>query len=293
MYKEKKTGCPLCRRGPICAHYSIDKYEIKFNTDKCLNCGFIFMNPALDDETIKSLYSEEYFKGGADYSYIDERKIKKYSLHVWKKRIKVINRYIKGGKFLDIGCSFGGLLEAASEFYTPCGIEASEYAYSHASSVFGDKIHHGTIEDHPFPENFFSAITMIELIEHLENPLFAIEECFRLLKDKGLLVIQTANMAGQQAKNLGKDYEYFMPGHLSYFTMANLTRALRSAGFTKIKVFYPVEFGLLPKLMKSRGSFKSVSDYKAWLRISSYHLKSKIHAGNFAMTSSMVIYAFK
>lgn len=251
------------------------------------------MNPALDDKTVRSLYSEEYFKGGADYSYIDERKIKEYSAYVWDKRVKVINRYIKNGNFLDIGCSFGGLLESASEFYTPYGIEASEYAYSHASSTFGSQIHHGTIENHPFEKNFFSVITMIELIEHLENPLFAIKECFRLLRDDGLLVIQTANMAGQQAKKLGKDYEYFMPGHLSYFTKSNLTQSLRSAGFRKIKVFYPVEFGLIPKLMKSRGSFKTVSDYKAWLRISSYHLKSKIHAGNFAMTSSMVIYAFK
>jgi len=251
------------------------------------------MNPAPEDKTISSLYSENYFKGNADYSYIDEREIKKYSNYVWNKRIKAINRYIKGGNFLDIGCSFGGLLEAASRFYTPYGIEASEYACSHASSIIRGRIHQGTIENHPFEENYFSVITMIELIEHLENPLYAIEESRRLLKDKGLLVIQTANMAGQQAKKLGKDYEYFMPGHLSYFTMRNLTQALRSAGFRKIKVFYPVEFGLLPKLMKSRGSFKTASDYRAWFRIASYHIKSKIHAWDFAMTSSMVIYAFK
>ena len=251
------------------------------------------MNPALDDKTVRSLYTENYFKGNADYSYTDERKIKEYSAYVWDKRVKVINRYIKNGNFLDRGCSFGGLLESASSFYNPHGIEASKYAHSHVSSNFGRQIHYGTIENHPFEKNYFSVITMIELIEHLENPLFAIEESYRLLKDKGLLVIQTANMAGQQAKKLGKDYEYFMPGHLSYFTMNNLTRALRSAGFTKIKVFYPVEFGLLPKLLKSRGSFKTVSDYKAWFRIASYHLKSKIHAGDFAMTSSMVIYSFK
>ena len=126
MFKEKKTFCPLCKNGQTSPHYFIDKYKIKFNTDKCCSCGFIFMNPALDDKTVRSLYSEEYFKGGADYSYIDERKIKEYSAYVWDKRVKVINRYIKNGNFLDIGCSFGGLLESASEFYTPYGIEASE-----------------------------------------------------------------------------------------------------------------------------------------------------------------------
>lgn len=293
MFKDIITICPLCEKEVPLPHYYIDKYEIKFSTSICRDCGFIFMNPPIDEKTLKSLYSEDYFKGNADYSYIDEREIKKYSKYVWNKRIKVINRYIKGGNFLDIGCSFGGLLESASRFYTPYGIEASEYAHRHASSVFGSSIHHGTIEDHPFRENFFTVITMIELIEHLPDPSSAIEECYRLLKDKGVLVIQTANMAGKQAEKLGRDYEYFMPGHLSYFTMNNLKQSLLKAGFTRVKVFYPVEFGLLPKLLKSRGSFRSLSDYKAWFRIASYHLKSKIHAGNFAMTSSMVIYAFK
>jgi SAM-dependent methyltransferase len=293
MFKDLITICPLCGNGNPAPCYTIDKYEIKFSTSICRGCGFIFMNPPIDEKTLKSLYSEDYFKGKADYSYIDEREIKKYSTYVWDKRIKVINRYIKEGNFLDIGCSFGGLLESASQFYTPYGIEASDYAHRHASSIFGSNIHHGTIEDHPFKEKFFSVITMIELIEHLPEPRFAIEESYRLLKDKGLLVIQTANMAGKQAEKLSRDYEYFMPGHISYFTMSNLKQSLLNTGFTRVKVFYPVEFGLLPKLLKSRGSFRSLGDYKAWFRITSYHLKSKIHAGNFAMTSSMVIYAFK
>lgn len=293
MFKDKIKFCPLCNSGSISPHYFIDKYKIKFNTDKCNDCGFIFMNPSINDKTIESLYSKDYFEGNADYSYIDEREIKKFSNYVWNKRIKVIKKYIGNGNFLDIGCSFGGLLEAASKFYTPYGIEKSRYAYTHASALFDKNIHNGTIEDHPFEEKFFSAITMIELIEHLRNPIFAIEECYRLLKDKGVLIIQTANMDGRQAKKLGKDYEYFMPGHISYFSVKNLKEALLNTGFTKVKVFYPVEFGLLPKLKKSRGSFKTLKDYKTWLRISSYHIKSKIHFKNFAMTSSMVIYAFK
>lgn len=100
-------------------------------------------------------------------------------------------------------------------------------------------------------------------------------------------------MNGKQAKDLKENYEYYMPGHLSYFTAANLTMLLKTAGFSKIKIYYPVEFSLLPKLLKSRGSFKKFSDYKAWPRISSYHIKSKLHFGNFAMTSSMVVYAVK
>jgi len=293
MFKEHKQHCPLCGSIAVNNKYHIDRYRLKFHVDLCRDCGFIFMNPLFTDKVIKDFYSEEYFKGKADYSYIDEREIKKYSQYVWKKRINVIHKYIKNGNFLDVGCSFGGLLECASKYYAAYGIEMSDYAYTHSREIFGDNIHHGTLRDHKFDDNFFSVITMIELIEHLNDPVSAVNECFKLLRRDGVLVVQTANMNGKQAQDLGGNYDYFMPGHLSYFTAENLTMLLKTAGFRKIKIYYPVEFGLVPKLLKSRGSFKKISDYSAWLRISSYHIKSKIHFGNFAMTSSMVIYAVK
>lgn len=293
MFMERRESCPLCGSPDTEQKYRIGRYDLKFDTDICTSCGFIFMNPLFDDETVKSFYSEEYYSGKADYSYIDERSIKKFSAYVWDGRIRVIHKYIKSGNFLDVGCSFGGFLESAAKYYTPYGIEMSEFSCAHAKGIFGDNIHCGTLADHPFSEKSFSVITMIELIEHLADPASAVRECQRLLDDGGILLIQTANMDGKQAADLGPDYEYYMPGHLSYFSRSNLVMLLRNSGFRKVKVFQPVEFGLLPKLLKSRGSFKSLSDYKAWLRIASYHMKSKVHFGDFALTSSMVVYAFK
>ena len=171
---------------------------------------------------------------------------------------------VPSGNFLDIGCSFGGLMKAASRYYVPHGIELSPYAGSHAKELFGDRVHIGTLADHTFPERYFSVITMIELLEHLPDPAQALRECYRLLDENGLLVIQTANMDGLQARIYGPGYAYFMPGHISYFSRRNLVMALKGCGFDTIRVFYPVEFGLLPKLKKSRGSFMSIFDYLAW-----------------------------
>ncbi len=293
MYMERRDDCPICGSSDIKLKYAIDRYELKFRTDICGRCGFIFMNPLFDDETVRSFYTEDYYSGRADYSYIDERNIKKYSAYVWDSRIRVIHRFIKSGNFLDVGCSFGGFLESAAKYYTPYGIEMSEFSCEYAKSIFGSNIHCGTLANHDFAQGSFSVVTMIELIEHLADPVSAVNECYRLLSRGGLLLMQTANMEGKQARDLGPDYEYFMPGHLSYFSRRNLLMLLKNTGFREIRVFQPVEFGLIPKLLKSRGSFKSFSDYKAWWRIASYHMKSRIHFGDFALTSSMVIYAFK
>ncbi|HOU86000.1 MAG TPA: class I SAM-dependent methyltransferase, partial [Spirochaetota bacterium] len=50
---------------------------------------------------------------------------------------------------------------------------------------------------------------------------------------------------------------------------------------------------LYAKLLKSRGNFIKISDYRKWINISLYHLKGYLRRKGKPLTSSMVIYAFK
>lgn len=293
FYDEKLSACPLCGSSSTAQKYSIERFSPPFDISRCRDCGFLFMNPPFSDEKIASFYTEGYYGGAASYSYIDERKLRDANKIVWKKRIEVLHKYVRGGNFLDVGAAFGGLMETAGLFYRPFGIELSRHAGEYAAAVPGATVHIGTLEDRCFAPDFFSAITMIELIEHLKNPAAALKECFRLLKKDGVLVIQTANMEGLQARILGDKYAYFLPGHLSYFSKRNLTQALINTGFRRVKAFIPVEFGLLPKLRKTAASRSSLPELWKLLRISLYHMAGKLHFGNFCPTSSMVLYAFK
>jgi len=293
IYSEAKDACPICSGKSLKEHYLIDKFKLPFKTDRCLTCGFIFMNPTFTKKIITDFYDKDYFTGSADYSYVDERETKKHAAYVWDKRIKVLSKHAKGKKFLDIGASFGGLMESAKKYYEPYGIEISDYAGSFSKKIEGCTVHIGTLGDHPFEHETFGAISMIEVIEHMPDPVSIFNECYKLLEKNGLLVIQTANMDGIQARLLGNKYSYFLPGHLSYFSKKNIEIILKKTGFKKISFFYPVEFGLIPKLKKSQYSFKSIWDYKSWIRITFYHFLSKLHFRNFAATSSMVIYAMK
>ncbi len=286
--------CPLCKSNYISFLYAIVNRNTPFTVYKCDTCKFIFMNPPLSEDSEKLLYDEGYYTGNALYTYYDERNVEQYAQYVWNARLKTIQKYVKTGNFLDVGCSFGGFLNAASHYYSVYGIELSQYSGKYAQQRFGkDVIHIGTLFDHPFPHGSFSVITMIEVLEHIRNPYEALTECYRLCAHNGLLVIQTANMDGLQAKLQRQNYGYFLPGHFSYFTRQNLIETLARIGFKKIKVFQPVDFGVLPKLLKSRMNFKTIKDYTSWVRIAGYHYLSKIHCNNFALTSSMVVYAFK
>lgn len=294
VFHNKQETCPLCGSGDINFNGRHDQYQVTFTTSRCEECGFIFMDPPLSPESIASLYTEEYYTGNANYTYYDERSMEQYARHVWKARVKKISSLAPKGNFLDVGCSFGGLLKSAEDRgFTSHGIELSPYAAEYAADRFPQRIHQGTLDDHPFTAEQFSVITMIELIEHLGDPATALRECFQLLQPGGMLLIQTANMAGCQAVSAGHNYHYYMPGHLSYFSARNLEQALLRAGFNRVRFFYPVEFGLLPKLQKSRGTFTSLWDYRHWLRIVWYHLKGKVHTRYWSVTSSMVVCAWK
>lgn len=262
--------------------YNLPIYE-------CNNCKLQTIHPK-DKLNIAEMYTEEYYSGKSEYSYRDERRTEKYDAYVWDARIRNIKKFVPTGNFLDIGCSFGGFLERARVYgYNPYGIEISEY-----SSDFARKrsipVYTGNFLDADYQNEFFDVITMIEVIEHLEEPRLVFEKLYRYLRKGGVAVLQTANFEGKQAMKEGKNYHYYLPGHLYYYSRSNLIEFLSVAGFRKFKMYYGVDFPLYAKLLKSRGSFKTWLDYKKWIRISLYHWKSQIFRGS---TSSMVLYAFK
>jgi ubiquinone/menaquinone biosynthesis C-methylase UbiE len=47
----------------------------------------------------------------------------------------------------------------------------------------------------PFPDNYFDAVIMEEVIEHLVNPDNALEEAYRILKPDGIFILTTPNLA--------------------------------------------------------------------------------------------------
>lgn len=287
-------ACEICN-GSMEYLYTIERFSNPFSIVCCKTCGLQRQEPIPDNS--KDLYDQSYYEGSAEYSYHDERKSYFYDRYVWKARLKQIQKFIEPpAMLLDAGCAFGGFLrEAEMSGFKSAGIEPSDFA-SEAARRQGINIIAPTldqIDSNVVADASVDVLTMIEVIEHLDNPQACFEQIQRIVKPNGLLVIQTANFLGLQAKQAGSSYHYYLPGHLYYYSTANLRLLLKTYGFSRIIIYRPVDFGLLPKLLKSRGSFKKATDYFRWLRIIFYHLKGKISFRDFSLTSSMVIYAFR
>ncbi|XDD47923.1 class I SAM-dependent methyltransferase [Leptospira sp. WS39.C2] len=285
-----RKECPLqggCDWKPL--YLSTGNYP-GLSIHECQSCKLQSLYPRQNQ---KELYTKEYYQGKADYNYIDEREQKPFFREVWKARIQNIKRYKKTGNFLDIGSSFGGFLEVAKEagFFVQ-GVEISEYASSYANENNLPTVN-GSLYDAKFPTQSFDVITLVEVIEHIENPKLFFQELTRILKPGGLLLLQTANFEGWQAKKEASHYHYYMPGHVYYYGDTLLKKILTEHGFGSFVSYFGVDFPLVAKLKKVKGSFQTWKDYFKWIRISYYHFTSKWKRKGFPLTSSYVLYAFK
>jgi len=294
--------CPACNSPETGEQIKISRFNPPLLYTVCNTCQSYYQNPVPDNH--QQYYNEDYYKGTAEFSYIDERQNWSFNTYVWKARVNKIRKYQKDGIFIDYGCAFGGLVRSAAPYFQSYGIDISPYAVKEGNRWANESppeegfmgLYNGSFENPetlPVKKNSVAVITMIELIEHLDNPAAHIQTAASLLKPGGLLVIQTANMEGWQALKGGPDYHYFLPGHLVCFTATGLKKLLSAHNLGDFIEFIPVEFGLLPKLKKARGGFKKPTDYRNWFTIALYHFKSLFRSQGRPNTSSYVLYAFK
>lgn len=135
------------------------------------------------------------------------------------------------GNVLDVGCGLGSFtryLKARLPFVDVSGMDFSNYAIKKAKEI-DDRIDYyvGDVYNMPFEDEQFKTITTGEVLEHLEYPGKFLEECRRVLKKKGRIIITTPiaqdngellseehikEYNGQELLDLVK--EYFKPGEM-------------------------------------------------------------------------------
>lgn len=99
-------------------------------------------------------------------------------------------------RVLDMGCGDGYLLgRLAARCQSAVGIEfepsAVALALQRLSTCDRCTVLQGSVYELPFPDGEFDAVIMADVIEHLENPVQAVQEAGRVLKAGGRLLMTT------------------------------------------------------------------------------------------------------
>lgn len=141
---------------------------------------------------------------------------------------------------LDVGCSSGAFLGAAVKLgFAAEGVEPAPKAAA-AAQAAGLKVRQGLLQEAGFADAQFDAVTLFEVIEHLQRPLELLRECRRILRPGGILLIGTGNAASWSMAAMGAHWDYLSiakhGGHISFFNPASIEAAGARSGFDVVKV---------------------------------------------------------
>jgi len=166
-----------------------------------------------------------------------------------------------GGRLLDVGCGSGHKLRFLQDLgWAAEGVDIDPGAVDSARSK-GLQVRLGTLEDQGYPENYFDAVTMSHLIEHVYDPLKLLGECRRILKPGGRLVAVTPNskswLHGLFESNwLALD----PPRHLHIFSPSSLRSLAVKAGFLKFRLSTTIREAnglfMASKLIQNTGRYR-------------------------------------
>ena len=118
--------------------------------------------------------------------------------HLWyflrfKAIKKILAKLPDYSKILDVGCGSGFSMEESipkGKKFEIHGVDVTEEVITYAKSKrpqFNFKLAYG--EELPYENNSFNAILSLDVIEHLTDPIKALEEKKRVLCDDGFIVI--------------------------------------------------------------------------------------------------------
>jgi len=219
--------CPVCgysltERFNLTARHSAKYKEetLIYSIYQCPECYSEFADP------MKSASPDWYSSTGEYYGW-------RWEFGVF---LKDIFKYLPTGRFLEVGCGEGIVLEKLKN-YEKTGIDFNKNAVEKANAK-GLKVYPMSFEDfcHKFSESKFDAIAFFHVLEHIESPLSFLNLIKTILNKNGLIFLSVPNPNRiSLILSPREDWDY-PPHHLVRFSIYGLQRLLGRAGFKILKI---------------------------------------------------------
>jgi SAM-dependent methyltransferase len=166
-------------------------------------------------------------------------------LEEWALR-KIVHWLSPGSAVLDIGCGDGRLLDnlrkVCPEGTILQGIEISEVAAQEARRK-GYQVTVASIDQlHPGPERY-DLICLIQVIEHVFDPVGCLKKVYSMLRPGGLVLIETPSTKCLDFTLFHSRYwgGYHFPRHLNLFDPVGLSKLLTNQKFEILSISHKLQ----------------------------------------------------
>ncbi len=233
IYKLEETPC-LCGEQDDSIISETDRYGLSLNTVICKRCGLLRTNPRLDSKSLEEFYKKEYrdLYMGPEYGNMNT-----YLTNMIERGREIIDLIkkqlqleLRGLEVLEIGCSVGGILVPFLE----ASVSVKGFDYDRRYLDYGNKhnsllnLQLGGIENLKDEVKKYDLILINHVLEHLLDPIYAIQLIKKSLKTNGTLYVSVPGFKNPKY--------YFSPtksflgslhiAHLYHFTKISLIRLL-------------------------------------------------------------------
>lgn len=138
--------------------------------------------------------------------------------------------------------------------WTVAGIELVPEAAILAREVTED-IFVGDLMDAPFPDQSFDVVSAFHVVEHLPDPLGALQRIVRWLTPGGIGLVEVPNFAGLGRRLFGSAWHGLaLPFHHSHFTPHTLVCAVEHAGGEVIQIRHLSDRQYVYKSLEAAGA---------------------------------------
>ncbi len=230
-------SCPVCAdAGSVESLWHLSFGEIV----KCHHCSVVTMRDFKGDLP-KQDYSFEYYSGGmCDAGYSDyfggERAERELVARSMARALVASTGRSKGRRLLDFGCGGGFFVEACGrEGFEAFGVDISEpairWAKNHQSSPARYNVVTDIDELRASGRESFDIVTLIDVLEHVPDPVRLLRGARRILAPGGALLVVTPRYGGRFSRIQGNLYIQFKLDHIFHFTPDTLIDVVERGGF--------------------------------------------------------------
>ena len=249
-YEGNSIGCPVCSCDQTTQVASLDRRLKRLPTCACNTCGLLYTNPMPTEGELNEYYSRFYrfdYQGARNEPRI--RHLRKRQIEA-ANRAEVIHSVLRpGSRTLDFGCGSGELVgQLVDRGHDAFGFEPGESYSRYAQTFLGNRIQSQSWRDVDYDQRF-DLVSCFHVLEHLCDPLGAMQKMVEWTAPNGLIYIEVPDMA-HAGKTKGIASFHF--AHVTGFNHHNLLVAGAMVGLRPKKVV--TETGI----MFEHGNFEDV-----------------------------------
>lgn len=224
-YKPRTLTRPL---EPGDLQISDANYGATLSLRRCDDCGFIFAEGAELAELFRLYEVLE------DQGYEESQDSRALQMEWLLDQANAARPGIRS--MLDVGAATGLLVElGARRGFEAIGVEPSRSLVEVAKASHGVELLQGTIPHPALAGRTFDVVFLVDVIEHVSDPVALLRDAAQYLAAGGIFVVVTPDVASVARRLLRRRWWHFRLAHVGYFDARSFGTACERAGLRIVR----------------------------------------------------------